>query len=72
MTFDFGKPIFDRNEAEAEVCGSIAFGPAFSLTVGYNDDTSISARARLDLPRVELCANLTTGICTPLAITDMH
>jgi hypothetical protein len=62
MTYDFKKPIFDPNEVVAEVCGSVAFGPALALAAQYKDDASLSAMARLDLPKVELCANLTRGI----------
>jgi hypothetical protein len=69
MAIDFGKPIFDPNEVEAAVCGSVALGPALALKAQWKDDISISAMARLDLPRVELCANLTRGLFTPVATT---
>jgi hypothetical protein len=72
MAIDFGKPIFDPNEVEAEVCGSVALGPALSLTAQWKDDMSISAMARLDLPRVELCANLTRGLFSPITTICIH
>jgi len=55
----------------AGLCGSIALGPAVTLEARLSEETYISVSARLDLPRLTFCAELTQGMFKPVS-PDVH
>lgn len=63
LTPDVKAPILNKKDAEAKICTAVAIGPSASLSLVHKDFPSVdmSIGARLDLPRVSLCAALAQG-----------
>ncbi|KAF2869770.1 hypothetical protein BDV95DRAFT_497226, partial [Massariosphaeria phaeospora] len=56
-------PIISKKDAEAKICAAIAIGPAISLSLTHDSPSvKLSIGARLDLPRVSLCAELAQDV----------
>jgi hypothetical protein len=56
-------PIIHKDDAEAKICAAVGIGPAVSLSLAHKDFPSVAMTigARLDLPRVSICAELAHG-----------
>ncbi|RMZ88074.1 hypothetical protein DV736_g4689, partial [Chaetothyriales sp. CBS 134916] len=53
-------PILNKEDAEGNICAAVAIGPSASLNLSHGSFPSVqmSIGARLDLPRVSICAAL--------------
>lgn len=61
----FRQPIFRKEDITARICGSVALGPAVVLGVSTKE-FGVTASARLDLPRVDLCVALAQSEQLPM------
>ncbi|PSN64494.1 hypothetical protein BS50DRAFT_590302 [Corynespora cassiicola Philippines] len=59
----FQAPVINKEDAEARVCAFVAIGPAVSLGVEVESlSSSLELEARIDLPRISLCASLAQNV----------
>jgi hypothetical protein len=58
-----GKPIVHLQDAEANVCASVALGPSLFISLTNSDIPTFLAQlsGRLDLPKISLCASQETS-----------
>ncbi|OCK95039.1 uncharacterized protein K441DRAFT_676949 [Cenococcum geophilum 1.58] len=70
-----GKPIVHLQDAEANVCASVALGPSLFISLTNSDHPTFLAQlsGKLDLPKVSLCASQETNVdhdCNPGTIQE--